>query len=95
MVEEKVKNLIYSIKKYKSLFEAEFIKYFLLSKVENNSGEIKEKKSRMVLSPISRNNHDIKNSFEEENSSIFKKTNIMSLQFNSEVINQPKYNIIN
>lgn len=93
MVEEKVKNLIYSIKKYKTLFEAEFIKYFSLPKVENNN-ERNEKKSGMILSPISRNNQDIKNSIDEDNSSFFKKTDLKSLQFNSEVINQPRYNII-
>ena len=91
MVEEKVQNLIFGIKKYKTLFEAEFIKYISLPKI-NNINDINNKKISMNYSSLINNNNESKNITEEENN--IKKYNIMHLQFNSEVINQPKYNII-
>ena len=88
MVEEKVQNLIYGIKRYKSLYEAEFIKYISLPKIINNY-EINDK--QIGFSEIL-NNHETKNSTEEENN--VKRYDILPLHFNSDIINQPKYNII-
>ena len=88
MVEEKVQNLIYGIKRYKSLYEAEFIKYISLPKIINNY-EINDK--QIDFSEIL-NNHETKNSTEEENN--VKRYDILPLHFNSDIINQPKYNII-
>ena len=92
MVEERVENLIFGIKRYKTLYEAEFIKYFSLPKVNDNN-ENNDKKVPLI-SNMFYNNHESKNIYEEENTSNLKKYNIMPLQFNSEIINQPKYNII-
>ena len=92
MVEERVENLIYGIKRYKALYEAGFLKYFSLPKVNNNN-EIYDKQISLNFSNILQNNHESKNTTEEENVNL-KKYNIMPFQFNSEIINQPRYNII-
>ena len=96
MVEERVDNLIFGIKRYKSLYEADFLKYFSLPKITNNNNsinnnEIIDKKNLNFSNILQSNNHESKNTSEEENN--LKKYNIIP-QINSEIINQPKYNII-
>lgn len=98
MVEERVENLIFGIKRYKSLYEADFLKYFSLPKITNNNNnsnnnncEISDKKILNFSNILQNNNHESKNTSEEENN--LKKYNIIP-QINSEIINQPKYNII-
>ena len=97
MVEERVENLIFGIKRYKSLYEADFLKYFSLPKItnnnnsNNNNSEISGKKILNFSDVLQNNNHESKNTTEEENN--LKKYNIIP-QINSEIINQPKYNII-
>ena len=97
MVEERVENLIFGIKRYKSLYEADFLKYFSLPKItnnnnsNNNNSEVSDKKILNFSNILQNNNHESKNTSEEENN--LKKYNIIN-QINSEIINQPKYNII-
>ena len=92
MVEEKVEILIFLIKRYKSLYEAEFMKYISLNKSINNYNnyynEISKKK--IFKYPHLQNNHEAKNSSEENN---FKKYEIIPLKINTDIISQPNNNI--
>ena len=81
MVEERVENLIFGIKRYKSLYEADFLKYFSLPKItnnnnsSNNNSEISGKKILNFSNILQNNNHESKNTSEEENN--LKKYNII------------------
>ena len=90
MIEEKVEILIFLIKRYKSLYEAEFMKYISSNKSTNNdSNEISKKK--IFKYPNLQSNQESKNSSEENN---FKKYKIIPLKINTDIISQPRYNII-
>ena len=97
MVEEKVQNLIFGIKKYKVLYEAQFIKYISLPKItnqNNNNNSITEKKNTVLFSPLFQKNQESKNSNDEDNNMKIKNLNMIPMQFNSDIINKPKYNIL-
>ena len=90
IIEEKVKFLIFLIKRYKSLYEAEFVKYISLNKSINNENcEISNKK--IFKNSFLQNSHEAKNDSEENH---LKKHKIFPIKIKTDIIKQPKYNII-
>ena len=93
IVEEKVQSLIFGIKKYKSLYEEKFIKFFALPKLLNNdnNNELNEKKNNtLIIPPLLSQNNDKDNLriHQDENYNIRKKKPIQINNDNS------RYNII-
>ena len=91
MVEENVQNLIFGIKKYKTLYESKFIKFFSLPKINNN--DLIEKKNNLIIPLILQNDNDNRNENIKINDSDISKIrrNIKHIQINN---SDSKYNII-